>query len=128
KRQVKQQISELSASDAIFAYNDQMALGTYQALQQANLTHPIKIMGVDALPGEQNGLHFVSEQVLDASMLYPTGGKECIQTAVAILNGKPYQRENTLGTLVVDASNVQLMKLQTDKIISQQADIDKQQG
>ncbi|GGG99194.1 sensor histidine kinase [Parapedobacter pyrenivorans] len=128
KRRAAQQMADLSQSDAIFAYNDQMGFGTYQALRKAALKHPIKIVGVDALPGDNNGLQFVSEKVLDASMLYPTGGKECIQTAMAILTGQPYQRENTLSTLVVDSSNVQLMKLQTDKIISQQADIDKQQG
>lgn len=127
KSQVKQQANTLVLSDAIFAYNDQMAFGTYQALHEAFPDNHIKIVGVDALPGNNNGLQFVAENILDASMLYPTGGKECIQTAMAILNDEPYQRENLLGTLVVDSSNVQLMKLQTDKIISQQADIDKQQ-
>src|SRR5690606_219747 len=127
RSQVKQRASALATSDAIFAYNDQMALGTYRALNETWPGNHIKIVGVDALPGNNNGLQFVAEGILDASMLYPTGGKECIQTALAILNDQPYQRENILGTLVVDASNVQLMKLQTDKIISQQADIDKQQ-
>jgi len=127
RSQVGQRANVLAASDAVFAYNDQMALGTYQALHKALPGNHIKIMGVDALPGDNNGLHFVAEKVLDASMLYPTGGKECIQTAMAILYNQPYQRENILGTLVVDSANVQLMKLQTDKIISQQADIDKQQ-
>lgn len=127
KSQVKQRANTLAASDAIFAYNDQMALGTYRALQETRPGNRIKIVGVDALPGNNNGMQFVAENILDASMLYPTGGKECIQTAMAILDDQPYQRENILGTLVVDSSNVQLMKLQTDKIISQQADIDKQQ-
>lgn len=128
EQQVERRAAELSTADALFAYNDQMALGTYQALSRAVPGNRVKIIGVDALPGENNGLHFVTENILDATMLYPTGGKECIQTALAILNGQPYQRENTLGTLVVDATNVQLMKLQTDKIITQQADIDRQQA
>ena len=127
RSRVAQRANTLAASEAIFAYNDQMALGTYQALQKVLPGNRIKIVGVDALPGDNNGLHFVAEKVLDASMLYPTGGKECIQTAMAILNNQPYQRENILSTLVVDSANVQLMKLQTDKVISQQAAIDKQQ-
>lgn len=127
RSEVTRSASELARSDAIFAYNDQMALGTYQALQNKLPTNRIKIVGVDALPGDGNGLQFVADKVLDASMLYPTGGKECIQTAMAILTGKPYQRENILSTSVVDLANVQLMKLQTDKIIRQQRDIDKQQ-
>ena len=127
RAQVEQRIDALAASDAIFAYNDQMALGTYQALQEAIPDNDIKIVGVDALPGDRNGLQFVADRMLDASMLYPTGGKECIQTAMAILQDRPYQRENILGSLVVDSANVQLMKLQADKIIDQQADIDEQQ-
>lgn len=127
RTQVALSAAALSTSAAIFAYNDQMALGTYQALQEQLPGNRIKIVGVDALPGEGNGLQFVADKVLDASMLYPTGGKECIQTAMAILNGKTYQRENILSTSVVDSANVQLMRLQTDKIIRQQLDIDKQQ-
>lgn len=127
KRQAAQRVDALAASDAIFAYNDQMALGTYEALQEAIPDNDIKIVGVDALPGDRNGLQFVADRMLDASMLYPTGGKECIQTAMAILQDRPYQRENILGSVVVDSTNVKLMKLQADKIIDQQADIDKQQ-
>lgn len=127
RAQVTQLVGQLAATDAIFAYNDQMAFGTHQALREHLPGNQVKIVGVDALPGNNNGLQFVAEKVIDASMLYPTGGKECIQTAMAILQEKPYERENILGTLVVDRSNVQLMKLQTDKIISQQQDIDKQQ-
>lgn len=127
RSQAKQHANELASSDAVFAYNDQMALGTYQAMKQSLPENDTKIIGVDALPGEYNGLHFVAEKVLHASMLYPTGGKECIQAAMAILNNQPYQRENILKTLVVDSTNVQLMKLQAEKIINQQQDIDKQQ-
>lgn len=125
--QVMKHAAELASSDAIFAYNDQMALGTYQAMQRALPDGRVKIVGVDALPGEHNGLHFVAENMLYASMLYPTGGKECIQTAMAILKEQPYAHENILKTLVVDSSNVQLMKLQADRIVSQQQDIDKHQ-
>lgn len=123
----REKIRELLASDAIFAYNDQMALGVHRALEELAPNHKVKIIGVDALPGEDNGLQFVAQNILDASMLYPTGGKESIRTALAILSGKEYQRENILSTLVVDSSNVELMRLQTDKIISQQQDIDNQQ-
>jgi signal transduction histidine kinase/DNA-binding response OmpR family regulator len=61
-------------------------------------------------------------------MLYPTGGKEAIRTAFAILNKASFNKENILPTLVIDSTNVQLMQMQWDKISSQQKDIEKQQG
>ncbi len=128
KEGARERRDQLLSSDAIFAYNDQMALGVHQALTEKSPFYPVKIMGVDALPGENNGMQFVSENILYASMLYPTGGKESVRTAMAILTGDAYQRDNILNTLVVDSSNVELMRLQTDKIISQQRDIDHQQA
>ncbi len=60
-------------------------------------------------------------------MLYPTGGKEAIRTAVAILKKQPFRRENRLPITLIDSSNVELMKLQGDKLTEQQIDITRQQ-
>lgn len=118
----------LSRTDAIFAHNDQMALGTYQVLQNSGLVGKIKLVGVDALPGKNNGLEFVSKKIFDASMLYPTGGKEAIRTALNILNKSPFAKNTTLKSVVIDSSNVELMVLQADKMTSQQKDIERQQS
>jgi len=126
-KQIKDHIQRLKKVDAIFAFNDQMALGAYQALQQHYPNNTIKIIGVDALPGKGNGLEQITEGHIDASMLYPTGGVEAIRIAAAILNKQSYKRDNLLNTLVIDSSNVQLMRMQTEKIDNQQVDIDKQQ-
>ena len=123
----EQEIRNLGKSkiDAIFAHNDQMALGAYQALKKQKAEAGVKIIGVDALPG--NGQQLVSNNILTASMLYPTGGKEAIRTALAILNKEHFEKENILQTVVIDSTNVQLMKMQSEKINSQQKDIKKQQ-
>jgi len=118
----------LSQTDAIFAHNDQMALGTYRVLKNNGFAGKIKLVGVDALPGKNNGLEFVSGKIFDASMLYPTGGKEAIRTALNILNKSPYDKNTTLKSVVIDSSNVELMVLQADKMTSQQKDIEKQQN
>ena len=115
-------------TDAVFAHNDQMALGTYTALKKHGLASKVKLVGVDALPGKNNGLEFVSKKILDASMLYPTGGKEAIRTAIAILNKQPFNKNTKLKTVVIDSSNVELMMLQSDKMNSQQLDIERQQS
>lgn len=120
--------AELKDIDAIFAFNDEMAKGSYTALQHSYPGNRIKIVGVDALPGKENGLEQIANGHITASMLYPAGGVEAIRTAVAILKKRPYKRENLLYTLVIDSNNVQLMRMQAEKIDSQQQDIDKQQA
>lgn len=117
---------ELKTAQVIFAHNDVMASGARKIAIQLNLNPEIKIIGVDALSGKGAGLEMVSNGILDASVLYPTGGKEAISTAFKILNKEPFSKENTLGSLVIDASNVELMKLQWNKIRSQQKDIERQ--
>lgn len=126
-QEVKRHREALKEIDALFAFNDQMALGGRRALLNNHLSHRIKIIGVDALPGRGNGLEQIAQGHINASMLYPTGGGEAIRTAMAILEKKAYRRDNLLRTVVIDSSNVQLMKMQADKIDSQQKDIDKQQ-
>ena len=123
----EQEVSTLGNTkiDAVFAHNDQMALGAYKALKKQNLEAGVKIIGVDALP--DNGQKLVADNILTASMLYPTGGKEAIRTALAILNKEPFEKENILKTVVIDSSNVQLMKMQSEKIDNQQQDIKRQQ-
>ncbi|HWJ92231.1 MAG TPA: substrate-binding domain-containing protein [Flavisolibacter sp.] len=124
--QVEKNIAKLSQADLVFAHNDLMALGAYEIYKKHQLKNPVKFLGVDGLPGAGAGIEFVSNKILDATLLYPTGGEDAIQTAIKILNKEPFEKENILQTLVIDSSNVRLMKLQTDKINSQQKDIERQ--
>ena len=113
--------------DAIFAHNDVMAAAARHVLDQLQLTKDIKIIGVDALPGNYAGLKLVEDKKLTASLLYPTGGRESIQTAFSILNGEAFNKETILKSVVIDSANVQLMTLQGERIRSQQKDIERQQ-
>jgi len=122
----KKHAAALKDKDLIFAFNDQMAIGVREALAEPGVPGP-KIIGVDALPGGGNGLEEIIQGRLFASMLYPTGGTEAIRTAIAILEKRPYKRENILGTLVINGENAEPMVLQSNKIREQQQDIDKRQ-
>ncbi|MGV3767119.1 MAG: hybrid sensor histidine kinase/response regulator transcription factor [Chitinophagaceae bacterium] len=116
----------LPTTQLIFAHNDVMALGAWEATRKEGFSH-IKVIGVDALPGKNAGMEYVANGILSASMLYPTGGTESIRNAARLLNKQPLPKESILQTLVVDSSNVRMMKLQSDKILSQQEDIEQQQ-
>jgi len=125
-QQVLKLSKETEVADLVFAHNDVMALGAFEALKALNKNNK-KIIGIDALPGEGAGIDFITNHIITASMLYPTGGEEAIQVAVKILNKENFSKENILQTSVVDSTNVRLMKLQSDKIRAQQKDIERQQ-
>jgi cell division protein FtsL len=91
------------------------------------LDKKIKIIGVDGLAGHNGGIDLVERGIIKATVLYPTGGGEAIQAAVNILEGKPFQKQNRLATTIIDSANVRIMKLQNDKMLDQQNDIDRRQ-
>ncbi|MFB0493898.1 signal transduction histidine kinase/DNA-binding response OmpR family regulator [Mucilaginibacter sp. OAE612] len=127
KKQLTRIAPVIKNADVIFAHNDVMALGTREVLDKFKI-HSIKVLGVDALPGHGGGLQMVASKTINASMLYPTGGKEAIMTAFRILNKESFARENLLQSVVIDSANVQLMKMQWSKISSQQKDIERQRS
>ncbi|MES2647607.1 MAG: substrate-binding domain-containing protein [Bacteroidota bacterium] len=120
-------IGEFSNADLVFAHNDMMALGTYETYKSKGLIAP-KIIGVDGLPCNGCGMQFVSEKVITATMLYPTGGDEAIRIAMKILGNEDFKKENILQTTAVDSTNVRYMQLQAAKAGSQQKEIERQQS
>jgi signal transduction histidine kinase/DNA-binding response OmpR family regulator/ABC-type xylose transport system substrate-binding protein len=110
----------------IFAQNDRTALKAHRVCQQLGLGQRVNVIGVDGLPGKNEGIDLVDRGILSATVLYPTGGKEAIRTAMAILQKQPFKRENRLPITLIDSSNVRIMKLQNEKVIEQQHDIEKQ--
>ena len=109
----------------IFAQNDRLAFGASRVCRKLGLDQKIKIIGVDGLPGENGGIDLVEKGTLKATILYPTGGKEAIQTAATILDNKAFKKENVLATTIIDSTNVRLMRLQNEKLSALQDDIDR---
>ncbi|MDB5270804.1 MAG: hypothetical protein JWP58_3844 [Hymenobacter sp.] len=112
----------------IFAHNDGMARGAYLICQQLKRAGKVRIIGVDGLASPGEGIELVQRRLLQASILYSPGGEDAIRTALKILHQQPFTKENILGTMVIDSTNVLTMRQQTDKMVSQQQDIERQQG
>jgi signal transduction histidine kinase/DNA-binding response OmpR family regulator len=128
KIQTRKKIKSFAPFDLVFAHNDVMAYGAYTVCLEILPKNNIKFVGIDALPGPIAGTQFVYDNILTASFLYPTGGEESIRIANQILKGLPYEKENTLLSTVIDSKNVRVMRLQYDKLLSQQNDIVRQQN
>ena len=102
--------------DAVYAHNDRIAPGAYQAARKAGREKEMIFVGIDALPGKGNGLELVLDSVLNATFIYPTNGDKVLQLAMNILEAKPYPRETIMNTAVVDRTNAHVMQLQTAHI------------
>lgn len=98
--------------DLVFAQNDPMAAGAYEAAKKYGREKEMLFVGVDALSGENLGVELVSKRILDATFIYPTGGDKVMQVAMAILKGEDYSRENLMSTALVNASNARIMQMQ----------------
>jgi signal transduction histidine kinase/DNA-binding response OmpR family regulator len=114
-------------TNVVFAQNDVMAYAMYNYCRKAGLLD-IRFIGVDASPYPDAGIDLVSRGILSASLLYPSGGKEAISMAADILAGKKVPRTTLLQTVLIDNTNVKLMRLQIDKIQAQHHELEQQQS
>jgi ribose transport system substrate-binding protein len=91
---------------AVYAQNDPMAEGAYLAAQAAGLDKKLKFIGIDGLPIPSGGIKAVEAGRLAATFVYPTGGREAVAAAKAILLGcaKPVKTQ-MLATQLVTKEN-----------------------
>lgn len=132
KASIKDRLSALldsvKAPEYIFAHNDRMAMGAWEVARSKSLEDEISIIGVDGLFGPNGGIQMVKDGLLDATLLYPTGGAEAIKLAEELLKGESVNKYNILRTVVIDSVNVDIMQNQFDKLNQQQNDIEQQQA
>jgi len=85
--------------DAVYAHNDEMAIGAYQAMKAANTPKKI-IVGIDGCQLEM--VNYIKDGVIDATFRYPQPGAPAIEIAADFLKGnKPKDRKVLLPTEMV---------------------------
>ncbi len=106
----------LEGIDVIFAHNDYIALGAYEALAELGLEKKIQIVGSDGFTGKNEGIDLVMGNKIAATISCPTGGKEAIEYALNILrkeSGVPKQVILRSYTITADNAGEYLKKLDT---------------
>lgn len=109
--------------DAVFGHNDAEAWGAQQAAKEKNSEKQMLFVGIDGLPGENQGVDLVAKGVMTASYIYPTKGEAIVPLAMNILQGKPYKRMNYFQSALVTAENAKLIDMQYKEIEDQTADL-----
>ena len=114
--------------DYVFGHNDRMAIGARKALEALLPTASLKATrycGIDGLPGPEGGIQQVIDSLLDATYIYPTHGDRLISLAVAILEGRPYNKEELFKSALVTKSNAHVIKMQNEEVAEQTAYLDR---
>lgn len=107
-------------ADMVYAHNDRMAIAASEVARKRGLK--IKTIGIDAAP--EIGIKAVADSVIDATFLYPTEGYRLIRTALAVLNGEPFERIVTLPvSSPVDITNADILLLQNESLKEETAKI-----
>jgi ribose transport system substrate-binding protein len=104
RREMESALARLPRIDAVYAHNDPGAHGAWLAAKAAGREEEMLFIGIDALPHE--GVAYVKQGILDATFQYPTGGREAMEAALAILTTETPPKELTLGSRVFTAANV----------------------
>ncbi len=114
--------------DYVYSFNDLIAYNGWKIAKDKGLDKKIKFIGVDGLNGPFGGIQLVKDRVLEATVLYPTGGSEAIKLALKMVNKEIVPKNNMLNTILIDSLNADIMSNQFDKIAVQQSDIEQQQS
>jgi ribose transport system substrate-binding protein len=91
--------------DLVYAHNDPMAIGAYLAAKAKGREREMKFVGIDALPGLDGGRQAVADGKLDATFVYPTGGREAVELAARILAGEQVPHRVVLKTEKITRGN-----------------------
>jgi len=105
RKEMESALARFDEIDLVYAHNDPGAHGAYLAAKAAGRETDIMFVGIDALPHE--GVMYVKQGILDATLQYPTGGAEAIDIALKILNGEEVPKEITLGSRIFTTENVE---------------------
>lgn len=123
KKLMRQYMDAGKPVDAVFGHNDAEAWGAQQAAKEKNREKQMLFVGIDGLPGENQGVDLVDKGVMTASYIYPTKGETIVPLAMNILQGKPYKRMNYFQSALVTAENAKLIDMQYKEIEGQTADL-----
>lgn len=79
--------------NAVFAQNDEMAMGALQAVEQAGMKDKIKIVGIDAI---SDALNAVKQGRLEATVFQDakSQGEKAIEMADKLIKKKPLPEKN----------------------------------
>lgn len=113
-------------ANVVFGHTDLLAETAYKVAQEQGRAKGLFFVGIDGIPGTGRGIQAIEEGVLNASLLYPTGGAEAIRLALSILTKGSFMKQNDLKTIVINSDNANILHNQMKKVNSLQESVERQ--
>ncbi|MGI0524120.1 substrate-binding domain-containing protein [Rhizobium giardinii] len=88
---------------AVYAHNDEMALGAIQVMEAAGRLEGVKVIGMD---GQNTAFQAIKDGKMSACFIYPYCAPEGIQTAYKMAKGETVDKDIVLPTVQVSSDNV----------------------
>lgn len=104
RKEMESALSRFADIDLVYAHNDPGAHGAYLAAKAAGREKKLLFVGIDALP--QEGIAYVAQGLLSATLQYPTGGAQAIEVVRQILAGQQVPKQIVLGSRLFTQENV----------------------
>jgi ribose transport system substrate-binding protein len=104
RKEMESALSRFADIDLVYAHNDPGAHGAYLAAKAAGREKDILFVGIDALP--QEGIAYVAQGLLSATLQYPTGGAEAIDVVRQLLTGQQVPKQIVLGSRLFTPENI----------------------
>ena len=117
------ELKEGRRPDVVFCHSDFMARGAHRAVAEAKMENEVKVIGVDGLPGPDEGIEMVRNGQLAGTCVYPTHGEEIVRLALDILNARPFERVNYLNSLLITPDNVDMISRYANELKKQNEDL-----
>ena len=103
-KETEEILSENRVPDAVYAQSDSMAIGAIMVLKTHGIDpKKLVITGIDYISGVKE---LIQSGELDATFVYPTGGREGAQTVRDILDGKKVQKEVIIDSVMITRENI----------------------
>ncbi len=95
KRIMEDALQSFPEIDAVYAHNDEMAIGAYLAARAVGRENDMIFVGID---GQGEAVRMIREGSLHATFVYPNGSTEAIEYGVSILGGDTVPKDISLST------------------------------
>ncbi len=119
-------LNKYPTANIVYAQTDLLAETAFALAKSMGREKDFFFVGIDGIPGTGKGIQAVEDGILDASLLYPTGGGEAVQLALSILNKLPFEKQTKLETTVIHPGNARILHNQMKKVFSIEKSIDEQ--
>lgn len=117
--------SDLAAFNARKAYTEYISTSPY--LRGKAGERPL-FLGIDGLPGKDEGIDAVNKGIFAGTYIYPTHGEQIVKLALDILQKKPYKRDNIMKSVIVTPDNAPIILQSSEEMEQRNKDLFTLQG